>query len=78
VPKLFHDYFISVKNIHKRMTRQVSNLHIRKFRIHIRYSAIKIHGAKIWNALPNEVREARSLNIFKSRLRNHLLNTEPW
>ena len=30
------------------------------------------YGPKVWNQLPQDIREASSLNIFKKRLKTHL------
>lgn len=40
-----------------------------------RYSgSFTVHAARLWNSLPISIRESQSLNIFKSRLKEHLLS----
>ncbi|KAJ0058978.1 hypothetical protein NL108_003324 [Boleophthalmus pectinirostris] len=37
-------------------------------------SAFQVHAAKTWNSLPEHVRQASSVTLFKSRLKTFLFN----
>ena len=57
-----------------RVTRHTTNqLNLKQgsFQTELRKHAFAIRAPKMWNALPNQVREARTLNLFKNRYDDH-------
>ena len=38
--------------------------------------AFSIYAPRIWNAIPREIRESPSVNVFKSKLKTYLFNAE--
>ena len=57
-----------------RVTRHTTNqLNLKQgsFQTELRKHAFAIRVPKMWNELPNQVREARTLNLFKNRYDDH-------
>ena len=73
-PDIFNDFYTCNRNIHGRETRQASDLHVPYGRLDIRQNSMKIHGANMWNSIPENVKMSESVNLFKQRLRNFLLD----
>ena len=74
VPDIFNDFYTCNRNIHGRETRQASDLHVPYGRLDIRQNSMKIHGANMWNSIPEHVKMPESVYLFKQRLRNFLLD----
>ena len=74
VPDIFNDFYPCNRNIHGRETRQASDLHVPYGRLDIRQNSMKIHGANMWNSIPENVKMSESVYLFKQRLRNFLLD----
>ena len=55
-------------------TRQANNLVVRRAATNIGSREMNTRGPHLWNKLPPVMREANSLNSFKSKLQNYLLN----
>ena len=53
-----------------RETRQASDLHVPYGRLDIRQNSMKIHGANMWNSIPENVKMLESVYLFKQRVRN--------
>ena len=49
-------------------------LDVPKHRTHMFTKAFSYAGAKAWNSIPKDIRESSTLQIFKYRLKAHLLN----
>jgi len=73
LPSLFCSYFVLNSEVHGYNTRMSSSLHRIQSRINVRHFTIKIHGAKIWNSIPSEIRQSLSERIFKKKLKLKLL-----
>ena len=71
---IFNDFYTCNRNIHGRETRQASDLHVPYGRLDIRQNSMKIHGANMWNSIPENVKMSESVYLFKQRLRNFLLD----
>ena len=69
VPDIFNDFYTCNRNIHGRETRQASDLHVPYGRLDIRQNSMKIHGANMWNSIPEHVKMSECVYLFKQRLR---------
>ena len=65
--QLLH-FQVTTSYVHEYSSRCANELHISFGRLDIRNFSIRIHGAKVGNALPNFVKQSRSLGIFKNTL----------
>ena len=73
-PDIFNDLYASNRNVHDHETRQACDLHVPYGRLDIRWNSMKIHGANMWNSIPENIKKSDSINVFKQRLRNYLLD----
>ena len=73
-PDIFNDFYASNRNVHDHETRQACDLHVPYGRLDIRRNSMKIHGANMWNSIPENIKKSDSINVFKQRLRNYLLD----
>ena len=76
LPSTFTNYFYQVKNKYKISTRgsNSSNYFIPYYQTTKLQRSIKYHGPKLWNSLDTTIKNSKSANIFKKRLKNSLLN----
>ena len=75
-PSCFHDFFLFSSSVHQYYTRHASqgDLYMsRKNSLQYGLKSIRYLGAKLWNTLPVEIRNAPSKISFKTRLKIHLL-----
>ena len=54
--------------------RQDDKLHTVDNNAGITQRSISCSGVKIWNDLPKNIRDAQSVDVFKTRLKEHLFN----
>ena len=76
-PSCFHDFFLFSSSVHQYSTRQASQGDLYMFRKNSpQYGpkSIRYLGAKLWNMLPVELRNAPSKISFKAKLKVYLLN----
>ena len=59
-----------------RMTTNPLNLEHRKFRLDVRKQFFSVRTTKTWNALPDNVRQAPSLDVLKQRYDLHVASCE--
>ena len=73
-PKTLTLLFKYVTNVSERTTRQAVNklLYIEKPRLEMTKRSFRYRAAVCWNSLPVHIREAPSLDTFKSALCNYL------
>ncbi len=72
LPSSFNHYFTSNSSIHTYSTRQASNYHLFYANTSIRKKSIATSGPKLWKALPDNIKNASSLALFKRKLKLHL------
>ena len=73
LPRHCTNYFTETKSIQSHATRgHETNLYLAKALKVCRRNSIIIRGPKYWKLLPNYIKTAPSLNIFKNRLNLHL------
>ena len=73
LPPVFHDYFVYNREISTYETRRANDFCIPFCRTNIRQFTIRIHGAKLWNSIPEFIRNAKTLDSFKIRYKKYLL-----
>ena len=76
-PCCFHDFFLFSSSVHQYSTRQASQGDLYLYRMNslrCGLSSIPYLGAKLWNTLPVDLRNAPSKVSFKKQLKLHLLN----
>jgi hypothetical protein len=72
-----NEFEITINNdIHNHFTRQASHIHIEFRRTNIGKNSIITKAAHLYNELPNQIKEAQNINIFKKLLRTHELNIQ--
>ena len=76
-PSCFHDFFLLSSSVHQYSTRQASqgDLYVsKKNSLQYGLKSIRYQGAKLWNTLPLELRNAPTKIMFKTKLKIYLLN----
>lgn len=74
-PTVFNNFFIKNSRIHDHNTRQSIDIRVPYAKLNIRKSSIRIHGANTWNNIPESIKQAPSLNVFKLQLRTFLIDS---
>ena len=74
LPVKFHKLFLRNQDIHDHDTRKKQNIHVISHRINVRAQSIRIHGQKVWNALPINIRDSPTFPIFKNHCKKYILN----
>ena len=71
----FQNYFSNTCNVHKQTTRGSTkyNFFLPFCRTRKLQRSIKYQGSKVWNSLSLELKEAKSLATFRSKLKSTLL-----
>ena len=54
--------------------RENGTFHLPHRRIDLTQACISYHGVQVWNRLPHEIQSSPSLNTFKNRYKEHLLD----
>lgn len=66
----------TVNTVTNSTSRQGSNLYVPRYKTLTGSRSLHITGPNIWNQLPNEITNTTSINVFKNKLRNHLLSKQ--
>ena len=74
LPPIYHQLFTTGKSIHPYDTRNSGKYRSHSCRTNHKLFSILFQGPKIWNSLPNDIREKPSLTSFKTNLKNVLLH----
>ena len=72
LPIIFKDFFRPNCSVHSFSTRSKDKYHLPYFSKSVSQQSIEFKGAKIWNALPVEIRHLRSNSLFVSKLKKYL------
>ena len=71
--ELLHDFvsslFIKNMDIRNYDTRTKSHIHVNYGRTNFSHSVLTYQGPKLWNELPQSIRESVSLHSFKRKLK---------
>ena len=65
----FSDYFLENNTIHSYNTRSANKVHIKSEITDYICFSVTYRGAMIWNSLPNSLKEIKSLQLFKRKLK---------
>ena len=60
--------------MHSHNVRNADELYVPNARLDVRKFSLKIAGGKLWNVLPNYMKELSSIDILKQNLRNCLID----
>ena len=76
-PTYISSMFTKTSEIHNRNLRSVENAKLRiPFSKTTYYeNSFTVNGAKLWNSLPNELREMSNINTFKNAVKSYLLQS---
>ena len=72
-PEILNQNFTKRSQISTYETRRLNDLQVPRPRLEITRKSFSYQGAKVWNDIPNNIRDAESISIFKKQLRNYLL-----
>ena len=61
LPDCFNNFFQCNSEVYSRQTRQSNNLHLPQFKKSICKQSIKFVGVKLWNEIPNEIKQSKNL-----------------
>ena len=66
--------FPTTREMNRRNTRQSSMLFVPRTRTDMGGRAISVRGPRVWNAIPADIQRETTLNGFKNKLKDYLLN----
>ena len=68
-PQYLQDLFTHTTNIHQRALRSTSNnlLYIPKPKMELYRNSLSYSGSKIWNSIPENIKQSDSVTLFKKR-----------
>ena len=72
---MFKEYYQKRRNLHDRNLRDQHILHVPEGYSALALSSTKIHGAKLWNELPLEIRKLDDISCFKKALQRHFVES---
>ncbi len=64
------------KNIHQYRTHQSNNLHVDKVKLGYYNKSFTVTGAKLWNSLPQNVKDMPTLSSFKHSCKTYFLSLQ--
>ena len=76
-PTCFHDFFLLNSSVHQYSKKQASKGDLYMFKknsLQYGLKSIRYLGAKLWNALPVELKNASSKTLFKTKVKSYLLS----
>jgi len=68
LPESFNRYFIYNNEVHGHNTRRRHDIHVEPFRLTRTGFSVKIAGPQLWNSLPLDLKNSKSVNIFKKKI----------
>ena len=67
--------FIKHRDVHKYNTRRRNDFFTSQSSTNLRKISVNQKGIELWNALPNRIKESVSINVFKTNIKNVILNS---
>ena len=55
-------------------TRQTRSFVMVQVRTNLKAMCLSVHGVKLWNTLPDDIKNCTSVNIFKKCIKKHFLS----
>lgn len=74
LPQTFNNFFMKNSSYHSYNTRSCNDLHCSRPRTRLYDFSIRCQGPKIWNSLPNYIKEASHYTFFKHYLKQFLIH----
>ena len=74
LPDVFVNFYENNQSIHDHNTRQANNIHIGPRRTEQGKKMMSYTGAKIWNDLPEYVKNSQTITTFKKHLKKTIVN----
>ena len=78
VPSFFVDMFTVNRATHNYNTRQKNNTHVPSYRITVREHSVSVCGVKMWNDIPEELKELSTSNQFMLKCKRYCQNNSSW
>ena len=75
LPITFNKFFQLNKELHEYNTRGSKKFHMKHGRTNYKKYTTRNKGCHIWNKLPIEILQSKTLQIFKNKLKKYYLNT---
>ena len=75
LPSFYNDLFVKNRFINNYITRQSDKFYLPNFRYNFSRTTIEYAGPILWNNLPNDLKSCPSLNSFKRKYKNSLINS---
>ncbi len=75
-PCYLTDLFQTNNTIHQYRSCQSNNLHVHKSKLEYYNRSFTITGAKLWNSLPQNVKEMPTLSSFKQSCKTYFLSLQ--
>ena len=72
-PESLKGKFMRRNQILKYETRRMHDLQIPKPRLELSKRSFSYVGAKVWNDIPNAIRNVESTHLFKHKMKTHIL-----
>ena len=73
LPNVFANYFLINKDVHSHDTRSKDLVHLPQYNKNIGHRNFKYLGGSLWNAIPKELKDIISINLFKKSIKTYLL-----
>ena len=73
LPSSFNDFFCLNKDVHRYNTRSFANIHKTQARTNYQKHSIKHKGISVWNNLTKSIKEVKSFNLFRKKIKIYFL-----
>ena len=74
LPLNFNNYFVKSNTIHGHATRYSNMFRSATFKYDLARNTIRVQGPVLWNAIPNNIKSAPTLNNFKCKYKKYLIS----
>ena len=75
LPGIFNHYFKTRYEVHNRSTRNCNKLEVTRTRTRFGNSTLKYQGAKLFNELPAQISNCKTLRTFKAKVKNNFISS---
>ncbi len=74
LPAYFKCMFIANTTVHSYNSRHKNDMHLTAYRTNICKYTVHILGPRLWNSLPDDIKQVSSMYQFKSKMKEFLLS----